>query len=1003
MGDDTIGGQVRDSAMAPENHEQPPVAMAQGPDTMADDTSAPAINLEDKIRGMIVSNTARPQPSEAKDRLPPHMRTASQPAQQQYLAQMDEAKTKVVNPSKPAGGNPSGPSTPRKKLNQKQRRELKTELDIPPPASPTTNQGRNINRPQLQHYVPPQSRAQNQQSNTRSQQQWRNSPEPNQQQRPRGFSNTQPASGPAGGAHMQTQNPQSHRGSVSSNAPGGLPFQNQTPNYPAREPQPVQSTHQPAGFHRVPPPPNLGYSSGPSIRPPPQNRQLYQPYGHGNSFKGPPQHAQPTLEEIKAQSQFLEEIARVEVRGAEMSAEEFRTKETFRALLESVCQQIIGALEAIEHENTPRVTLKCFGSLSSGFATKASDMDLALLSPMSVPEVSSLDSPIPRLLEKAFLDLGYGARLLTHTRVPIIKICESPAPGLLESLKKEREKWELHKDDPPQQTKKKVAASKKESDAVDHPKRLHEVGQVAETSGGNSPSGAKTQLQDDVEGANTPRIENKDQDESRMAGSHALKDGDKDEPGSVTADKGKDTDLGPDSHSQVTISNPPIGSQQLPQKPLNSGQSTEESPKVHANAPEPPGKSPNPRNPKPRPPRDTSLEFPKTGIGIQCDLNFSNHLALHNTLLLRCYSHADPRVRPMVIFVKAWAKTRTINSPYHGTLSSYGYVLMVLHYLVNIATPPVVPNLQLLWHRSSAPEGENDDASSSLIEGYDIRFWRDEAQIASLAASGQLTENRSSLGVLLRGFFLYYAHQGLFSPGGGFNWSQSVLSLRTPGGLLTKREKGWTGAKTTVDGKDVENRTGVGKEKKTDEVKTDKVNPPNTQPADNNPKSIEAKESKDPTPAGKEIRHRYLIAIEDPFETTHNVARTVTHFGICAVRDEFRRTVRILGRVGRISAASSAGRGGAGGVGSGGAGVGFGRGGPAEEGFFDIGPDREKLEREERDREWKVRDERERAEKLRKEKGERERVEREKGEKERVEKLTKEKVERERVEKGKED
>ena len=50
---------------------------------------------------------------------------------------------------------------------------------------------------------------------------------------------------------------------------------------------------------------------------------------------------------------------------------------------------------------------------------------------------------------------------------------------------------------------------------------------------------------------------------------------------------------------------------------------------------------------------------------------------------------------------------------------------------------------------------------------------------------------------------------------------------------------------------------------------------------------------------GKEIRHRYLFAIEDPFELGHNVARTVTHFGIVAIRDEFRRCARMLESVGR--------------------------------------------------------------------------------------------------------
>jgi terminal uridylyltransferase len=46
------------------------------------------------------------------------------------------------------------------------------------------------------------------------------------------------------------------------------------------------------------------------------------------------------------------------------------------------------------------------------------------------------------------------------------------------------------------------------------------------------------------------------------------------------------------------------------------------------------------------------------------------------------------------ISVKVWSKRRKINSPYKGTLSSYGYVLLVIYFLVHVKNPPVLPNLQ---------------------------------------------------------------------------------------------------------------------------------------------------------------------------------------------------------------------------------------------------------------------------------------------------------------------
>lgn len=190
------------------------------------------------------------------------------------------------------------------------------------------------------------------------------------------------------------------------------------------------------------------------------------------------------------------------------------------------------------------------------------------------------------------------------------------------------------------------------------------------------------------------------------------------------------------------------------------------------------------------------LDFPKAGIGIQCDINFSNSLGIYNTLLLRCYSHCDPRVKPMVLFVKAWASRRKINSGYNSTLSSYGYVLMVLHFLVNVAQPPVCPNLQLMKRTGDASNSSNDP--HAVCEGYDVRFWRNEAEIQNLASKGMWRHNRDTLGMLLRNFFLYYARQGYGVVNGGFDWTRQVLSLRTKGGLLSKEEKGWTGAKMTM-------------------------------------------------------------------------------------------------------------------------------------------------------------------------------------------------------------
>ncbi|CAK4096522.1 hypothetical protein Ae201684P_015972 [Aphanomyces euteiches] len=80
---------------------------------------------------------------------------------------------------------------------------------------------------------------------------------------------------------------------------------------------------------------------------------------------------------------------------------------------------------------------------------------------------------------------------------------------------------------------------------------------------------------------------------------------------------------------------------------------------------------------------------------ISCDVCVENTLALRNTRLLRTYALTDPRVRILAYVLKNWVKQRKINNAADGTLSSYGYILMLLHYLQR-TEPPVLPVLQTL-------------------------------------------------------------------------------------------------------------------------------------------------------------------------------------------------------------------------------------------------------------------------------------------------------------------
>jgi terminal uridylyltransferase len=837
-------------------------------------------------------------------------------------------------------------------------------------------------------------------------------------------------------------------------------------------------------------------------RTPPQNRQLYQP-GSNVGGRGRPYVHNPA--EVTSQGAEIEKLLIECLPNVGIDAEEEAEKEAFRAVIESICRATISEYEEQELSNKNfdgmSVEVQCFGSMKSGFATKASDMDLALISPKSIPAPDSPESAVPRLLEKKLLELGYGARLLTRTRVPIIKLCQQPTEKLLSLLREERIKWESgfvadgeeenmeshspafeeqKETEPPLASAARVAKNVSTQHdihqleaEISHDAKLAPLNQKEHQSVADYYNSAKRLLRklggrditptaSDINeaegkilnevcksfviGLADPKLAARLRnylsilplfDESLPSLQRTLHgiwlqiEGEKlalgwehrtvTEPNEKLEAEAEDSvgswralqnKTGPfveslqynrqlssasdrlkrvnslklvfleqlaheepvlyygraqkiwenlRSHQTMSadaiqlivvdkyvsgILNPQISIQlrrlvdvvdqsgpTLEQigvhhrilrlamdyeHALKSGMYDEykEVDRAHIKSyidlllnykiqdnyipvnkeeenlidkirslPDPTQISSD----KPRDRYQDHLEFPKAGVGIQCDINFSAQLAIHNTLLLRCYSHCDPRVKPMILFVKHWAKVRGINIPYRGTLSSYGYVLMVLHYLVNVATPFVLPNLQDIKKDPPPYLSPKDIEARSVCNGRDVRFWRNEIEIKDLAARKMLNHNHESTGLLLRGFFEYYAQSGQMSTiqTRGFDWGREVLSLRTLGGLLTKQEKGWVGAKTVIEtstivapptpstAKHQELSNGPEPSPITEEVQTPKLHM----------KTMEET---------KEVRHRYLFAIEDPFELDHNVARTVTHNGIVSIRDEFRRAWRII-------------------------------------------------------------------------------------------------------------
>ncbi|TDZ35767.1 Terminal uridylyltransferase cid1 [Colletotrichum spinosum] len=1025
--------------------------------------------LEDHLRNLILTN-ATPgngggpvNTTQAASTLP------SNPIPHQGLSQPSTSDVSYSS-SHPAGAAPLSPKVARKRPNQAQRRQMNAQLSIPidPRPSPPTQYGRPFS----------------------------GSP---------GNSNNLP------GFYSHQKVARTHHAQpVRSSAPGLAHG-----NYGS-----APHTHRQHGHH----PGSLDVSrnhQGQTRYGPRQDQgsPRYPRNAHGTLYS-PRSSQQVSPEELESQAAFLERLCSTLVAGAEIERQDIAEKEAFRVKIEAVCRAVVSDYEILGNgvQDFPpsSVALKCFGSLSSGFATKASDMDLGLISPFSQTQPDAAGSQIPRLIEKAFLDVGLGARLLTRTRVPIIKLCEKPPERLRLDLLEERLKWERGIDEP------EIADGLDDEDHVDNkydnansaedqklelpplasppstrPSGVPALYQPENTSSQAYYNAAKRALRRlggrDITLSNWRELTQKDYEllngiceaftqglrsqelKSRLAAYRSLSfKALPDAPNyhslaCVNAQvEGESIVMLCEAEPDIAIAGPeaveaaaldlftswktlldqpyfglepmtfsksvqlllekikklpiaqlltleqnqhePVSSYEArtlkiisqlrpstPEKSDNANKTIierytagiwpntirakvrefvdgcperisittvarrhksvqlaselekaldhsmyepqlEPSIKEYIDILRGPMHKGNTGDPhydyvvpvtkencqtirlmrelkdpskmtvnQARDPYRDKLEFPKSGVGVQCDINFSAHLALQNTLLLRCYSHTDPRVRPLVLFVKHWAKVRSINTPYRGTLSSYGYVLMMLHYLVNVVQPFVCPNLQQLGPPPPPAERVSPTASDDAFfcRGRFVGFWRDEAEIIRLAQMGQLNSNRESVGHLLRGFFEYYAQNGSMStyPGRGFDWGRDVLSIRTPGGLLSKSEKGWTGAKTVIEYRPNAAGSPVADTPPPNAAQFALKSPggPPTPTAD-----AAAQEAASPTVASKptaashktgevkEVRHRYLFAIEDPFELEHNVARTVTHNGIVAIRDEFRRAWRII-------------------------------------------------------------------------------------------------------------
>ncbi|RMZ78561.1 hypothetical protein DV738_g3819, partial [Chaetothyriales sp. CBS 135597] len=153
-------------------------------------------------------------------------------------------------------------------------------------------------------------------------------------------------------------------------------------------------------------------------------------------------------------------------------------------------------------------------------------------------------------------------------------------------------------------------------------------------------------------------------------------------------------------------------------------------------------------------------------LQVACDLNVNNTIALENTAMVKSYVDIDPRVRPLAMIIKYWAKRRILNdAALGGTLSSYAWICLTLNFL-QTRSPPILPSLQ-----------DQPELQPHMLGGVNVSF---DKNIEAYREFG--SANHASLGQLLFQFFRYYAFE--------FDYEHSVVSVRKAS-VLSKEEKSW--------------------------------------------------------------------------------------------------------------------------------------------------------------------------------------------------------------------
>ncbi|KAG0284777.1 hypothetical protein BGZ96_010882 [Linnemannia gamsii] len=133
-----------------------------------------------------------------------------------------------------------------------------------------------------------------------------------------------------------------------------------------------------------------------------------------------------------------------------------------------------------------------------------------------------------------------------------------------------------------------------------------------------------------------------------------------------------------------------------------------------------------------------------TGREIQCDMSINQPMGVFNSQLINAYQRIDTRFLGIWFGLRSLADKHGILGGSTGYLSSYAFVMMLIVFLQDITTPPILPRLQ---------QQSPDKMVSRTIDTYHCAFDKEPRNYTALAA-----KNTKTAGQLLIDLCFYFGY-----------------------------------------------------------------------------------------------------------------------------------------------------------------------------------------------------------------------------------------------------